>query len=123
MVDQKLSSYIIENLAKGVRPDDIRLSLLESGWPQGDIDAGMAQAGAGGAQPVERSPAPSPGAGASDGKPKKKGHKKLIVLLIVLLILVFFFLYTAASIVNIFRDMFPGSMDSINNILGGGGNT
>ncbi|MFH0956582.1 MAG: hypothetical protein V1813_01835 [Candidatus Aenigmatarchaeota archaeon] len=122
MADQKLLDYIRENLAKGVRPDDIRLSLLESGWPQEDIDAGMAQASAGEAPPAERSPPPS-AAAPGDGKQKKKGHKKLIVLLIVLLILVFFFLYTAASIVDIFRDMFPGSMDSINNILGGGGNT
>jgi hypothetical protein len=121
MADQGIADYIRENLGKGVKPDDIRVALLDSGWPAADIDAGMAQAGAGGAVPAGMSPLPPPGMGGKADKPKKKGHKKLIILLIVLIILVFVFLTVAANIVKTFSDMFPGSMDSINGILGGGG--
>lgn len=119
MADQSIVDYIRENLKKGVKPDDIRIALLDSGWPQAEIDAGMAQAGAGQA-PAGRSPVPPSVSGAKDEK-QKKGHKRLIISLIVLAILVFVFLYVAASIVQGFNSMFPGSMDSINGILSGGG--
>ena len=40
---EELINYIRENLAKGVPQDQIRQSLLTSGWKQADIDAAFLQ--------------------------------------------------------------------------------
>src|SRR3990167_901830 len=42
-MNQELINYIRENLAKGVPQDQIRQSLLTSGWKQADIDAAFVQ--------------------------------------------------------------------------------
>ena len=42
-VNQELTNYIKENLAKGVPEDQIRQSLLAKGWKQADIDAAFVQ--------------------------------------------------------------------------------
>ena len=40
---EEIINYIKENLAKGVPQDQIRQSLLTSGWKQADIDAAFLQ--------------------------------------------------------------------------------
>jgi hypothetical protein len=116
MADPKLIEYIKECLTRGSSAEEIRLSLLETGWPEDQINAGMAEA------TVMRPPAPEPQRKEENQAPKK-GSKKIIVLLIVLFMLVIMLLYAALSILGIFNSMFPTGMESVNNLLGGGGNT
>jgi hypothetical protein len=114
MADPKLIEYIKDSISRGSTVEDIRMSLLETGWPQEDINAGLAEV------TTVQPPAPQPQR-KDEGPTQKKGSKKLIVLLIILFMLVILLLYAALSILGAFTAMFPNGMDSINNLMGGGG--
>ncbi len=110
MANPQVVNYIRSNLSNGVRLEDIKSSLRQSGWPEADITAGVAEVQGMQEPALSSLPATS---GEQQPRMKKKGHKKLIVAVIVLIILVILFLYTAVDIIMTFREMFPGAGDSM----------
>jgi hypothetical protein len=121
MADQKIVEYVKASTQKGKGIDEIRQSLLSSGWPEDQVSAGIAEASADVPKPgpVDKPAGNAPAEGKE--KEKKGGRKKLIVAIVILIIVAFLFLYVAAELVTNVNEWFPEGMQSINDILAGGG--
>jgi hypothetical protein len=105
MANQQVVDYVRSNLSNGVRLEDIESSLRQSGWPEAEIAAGVAEV-QGPAQPGPPSAPYVPG--TQQPEVKKKGHKKLIVAIIVLIILVILFVHTIFSLLSEFEVFLSG---------------
>jgi hypothetical protein len=93
MADQRILSYLSENLKKGHKPQQLRAALLKAGYGARAIDEAMAELGAG-ASGVPRPPS------ASSPKPGVKRRGLLFVYVVGIITLGIYFIYWHISTKN-----------------------
>lgn len=102
---EEIINYIKENLAKGLTQDQIRQSLLNSGWKQTDIEAAFLQLDAPPSSlppfPIKPPPAQNPPLKPKIQKPFFNKKILVVIPIIMLLVTVGLFIYSKKKPINI----------------------